>query len=336
MLPDGTEAALFVLRSSRIEARITCYGGRLVSLRAPDRAGRFAEVIVGPRSLGGFLAPNPHFGGVVGRYANRIAGGVLSLDGQVHRLSRNEGANTLHGGIEGFDRKLWEARVEGDALILSRVSPHGEEGFPGTLSVTVTYAVSEGDLRITYDAVTDRSTVVNLTHHAYFNLAGPRSRDVLDHRLTIWADAFTPVDVESIPTGEIRSVEGTPFDFRTPRSIGERIGDSDPQLRVGGGYDQNFVLGGVTDAPRLVARAVDPDSGRVLEVRTTAPGLQLYTGNHLGPSIRARGAARRTHGGFCLETQHFPDAPHHPAFPSTVLRPGERWRSETVYRLSTC
>ena len=335
-LPDGTPVLLYVLKSPLLEARITSYGGRIVSLRVPDRAGRVTDVIVGPDTLEGFLAGNPHFGGIVGRYANRIARGELPLDGRIYTLPRNNGGNTLHGGARSYDDVLWNAQVRGDSLVLTHTSPDGDQGFPGSLHMVVTYTVSGGALRIDYEATTDSPTVVNLTNHAYFNLAGEAASDILGHELTVFAEAFTPVDAGLIPTGELRAVADTPLDFRQPHRIGERINADDEQMRRGSGYDHNFVLrGGVTDAPRLAARAVDPVSGRVLEVLTTEPGLQLYTANFLGPSDKVRGGAGGVkNGALCLETQHFPDSPHHAPFPSTVLRPGQTFRSTTTYRFA--
>jgi aldose 1-epimerase len=309
-------------------------------LKAPDRTGRSAEVTLGFDDLEAYLKRS-FFGSLVGRYGNRIGGGRFTLDGTVYTLPRNNGPNTLHGGPRGFDKVLWAGREipgpGGPAVELTYVSPDGEQGFPGTLRTRVVYSLDEeGALRIEYEAVTDKPTVVNLTNHAYFNLAGPGEGDILGHELFIDADRFTAVGPGLIPTGELRRVEGTPFDFRRPTAIGARIDAKDAQLELGGGYDHTFVLNGEAGTLRLVARVLEPRSGRVLEVLTTEPGVQLYTGNFLDGSVVGRGGrAYGRRSGFCLETQHYPDSPNQPSFPSTVLRPGETYRSTTVYRLTT-
>jgi len=314
----------------------------VVSLETPDRRGRLGDVVLGHDDLAGYLAGNrAYFGAVVGRYANRIARGELPLEGAVHALARNDGPNHLHGGRRGFDKVAWEARpVPGPdevALELRYRSPDGEEGYPGNLAVTVTYALTDAD-ELVFEAVatTDRPTVCNLAHHSYFHLDRPARPDVLGHLLWIDADRFTPVGEGLIPTGELRSVEGTPLDFRRPAAIGGRLPSAHEQLERAGGYDHNWVLNRTGGGLFRAARVVGPESGRVLEVLTTEPGLQFYSGNFLDGTVAGKGGERYPrHGGLCLETQHYPDSPHQPAFPSAVLRPGETYRTRTVYRFST-
>ncbi|WP_369197225.1 aldose epimerase family protein [Streptomyces djakartensis] len=313
-LPDTTEVHRWTLERADVRVRVLTYGGIVQSVEVPDRDGRAGDVVLGFGDLDGYLAhPEPCLGALVGRYANRIAGGRFVLDGRTYALEPNNGPNSLHGGARGFDKRVWDAEADGrHGVRLSRVSPHGEEGFPGRLDVSATYTLDgSGALRIAYEAVTDAPTVVNLTNHSYFNLAG--SGHAGGHELRLAASRYTPVDAELIPAGSPAEVTGTRFDFRAGR-------------RTGTGYDHNFVLDkGVTDAPVEAAELYDPVSGRVLTVATTEPGLQLYTGDHLaGPFAPGDGVA--------LETQHFPDSPNRPEFPSTVLRPGEVFRSETVYR----
>lgn len=339
--PDGQGVDIYTLTNANgMEARIMTYGATLVSLKAPGRNGALDDVVLGFDSLDGYLKDQPYFGAIVGRYANRIAKGRFTLNGVEYKLATNDGPNHLHGGLKGFDKQVWKARdvstAEAPRLELTYLSRDGEEGYPGNLSVTVVYTLTDAnELRIDYSATTDKDTVVNLTNHSYFNLAGAGSGDVLGHVLTLYADRFTPTDKTLIPTGELRSVEGTPFDFRKPAAIGARIDADDEQLRTGAGYDHNFVLASGGAALALAARVLEPGSGRVMEVLTTEPGIQLYTGNYLDGSLRGKGG--RVYGkrfGFCLETQHFPDSPNKPAFPSTVLRPGEKLQSATVYRFS--
>jgi aldose 1-epimerase len=338
---SGEAVELFTLaRAGAPTVRITNWGGYLVSIVAPDRAGRTADVTLGHPDLAGYLSDRSSMGCLVGRYANRIAKAAFTLDGKRYALSANNGPNSLHGGPTGFCRRLWAAKVvtgeDGDALELRYVSRDGEEGYPGTLTATVVYSLREdGGLVIDYTATTDAPTVVNLTNHAYFNLAGEGEVTILDHELQLEAEAFTPVDATLIPTGELRPVEGTPFDFRKPVAIGARIDAADEQIRFGRGYDHNFVLRGAAGTLRLAARVVEKKSGRVLEVLTTEPGVQLYTGNFLDGQITGKsGKPYVRRGAFCLETQHYPDSPNQPAFPSTVLRPGQTYRQTTVYRLS--
>ena len=337
-LDDGRRVARFTLdTASGLRAQILSYGGALVSLAVPDRAGRVADVVLGFDDLAGYAGGRGYLGALIGRYANRIAGARFTLDGTEYRVTANEGNNQLHGGRAGLDRAVWRtaarATPDGPALDLDHVSPDGEDGYPGNLSVRATYTLGADALRIDYTATTDRDTVVNLTSHAYWNLAGHAAGSILDHRLEIDADRFAVVGPGQIPTGELREVGGTPFDFRSSMAIGARIGDADDQLRLGGGYDHSFELTGPPDALRRVARVVEPRSGRVLEVLTTEPAVQFYSGNHLDGMRGKAGAAYHPRTGFCLETQHHPDSPNRPAFPSTVLRAGARYRSTTVYRL---
>jgi aldose 1-epimerase len=333
---DGESVELYTLTNQKnSEARITTYGGILVSLKVPDRAGALGDVVAGFDSLQGYLTPAPYFGAIIGRYGNRIAGARFSLNGVGYTLARNNGENHLHGGIRGFDKRVWTAKIlSPQSLELTYTSRDGEEGYPGNLSVAVTYTLTDtNDLRIEYSATTDKETIVNLTHHSYFNLAG--DGDVLAHEAVINADRFTPVDQGLIPTGELRSVAGTPFDFRGPKAIGERIEQKDEQLIFGGGYDHNWVLNRSGSGLESAAKVRDPKSGRVMEVLTTEPGLQFYTGNFLDGSLQGKGRVYTRRSAFCMETQHFPDSPNKPGFPSTVLKPGTRYETATVYRFST-
>ena len=319
--------------------RLLTFGCIIASLEVPDRQGRLANVVLGLDSLDGYAHRSPHFGAIAGRFANRIARGRFVLDGTEHRLEVNSGPNALHGGRRGFDKVVWQAEAgSGEAMILRYRSVDGEEGYPGNLEVEVTYSLgAENELRIDYAATTDKPTIVNLTNHSYFNLAGEGSGDVLDHLVSIEADHFTPTDATQIPTGEIRAVRGTPFDFTRPTRIRDRIRAADEQLLIGRGYDCNWVLRPPAGGPlRPAARAFEPKSGRVLEVLTDAPGLQFYTGNGLNGSLLGpSGRAYRQGDGFCFETQRFPDAPNQPSFPSAVLRPGERFITSTILRFST-
>jgi aldose 1-epimerase len=354
--PEGDSITLFTLTSgSGLTVRVADWGGIVTQVLVPDRDGRLADVVLGHDSLAAYVAGTPYFGAIVGRYANRIAEGRFALDGRTYRLATNNGVNHLHGGIRGFDKRHWDALVVRSgpvpggtldvpgagraSVVLSRTSEDGEEGYPGRLEAELAITLTSGDeVRFDYEATADAPTVVNLTHHGYWNLAGHDSGDILGHELDVRADRFTPVDAGLIPTGELRSVEGTPFDFRDPTPIGLRIGADDEQLRRGGGYDHNFVLDDWTGdrTLRLAARLRDPGSGRTMEVLTTEPGIQLYSGNFLDGSDVGKGGAVYGHrSGLCLETQHFPDSPNRSAFPSTVLRPGETYRSTTVYRFRT-
>jgi aldose 1-epimerase len=321
-----------------MRVRILDLGAIIASLEVPDRDGRLANVVLGLDSVSGYLHRSPHFGAIAGRYANRIAGGRFILDGVEHRLETNAGPNTLHGGSHGFDKVVWQAAVEDGALVLRHLSPDGDQGFPGNLAVEVRYGLGvTNELRIDYLATTDKPTVVNLTNHSYFNLAGEGSGDALDHIVTIEADSFTPTDPTQIPIGEIRAVRGTPFDFTRPTPIGERIRAADDQLLISRGYDHNWVLRAPAgEALRPAARAYDPASGRILEVLTDAPGVQFYSANGLdGRLVGPSGRAYRQGDAFCFETQQFPDAPNQPGFPPTVLRPGERFSSTTIFRFSS-
>lgn len=335
----GEPAELYTFKNANgAEAAITNYGGRVVSLKVPDRAGTIGDVVLGFDSLDGYLSPNPYFGAIVGRYGNRIAKGRFTLNGAVYKLAQNNGENHLHGGIKGFDKAVWKIRAaDARSLELNYLSRDGEEGYPGNLDTTVKYTWTDhNELRIEYSATTDKDTVVNLTNHSYFNLAGQGQGDILGHQVTINADRFTPVDQGLIPAGELRGFAGSPFDFRQPHAIGERIGAADEQLTFGKGYDHNFVLNGAAGTLRVVARVTEPGSGRVMEVLTTQPGMQFYTGNFLDGTLRGKGGKVYRHRyGFCMETQHFPDSPNHPNFPSVVLKPGERYQTTTVYRFST-
>lgn len=340
-LPAGEAISLFTLRNaSGVEASVTNYGGRLVTLQTPDRAGRSEDIVLGFDSLDGYLGPNPYFGALVGRFANRIANGKFELDGQTYTLLQNNGSNALHGGARGFDKVAWKAAVissnGNSALELRYLSEDGEEGYPGNLEVTTTYTLSEDStLRIDYSASTDRATVLNLTNHSYFNLAGHAQGNILDQRVVLNADRFTPVAASLIPTGDLRSVAGTPFDFRQSTAIGARIDANDEQIAFGGGYDHNFVLNRSGNGLSLAARVYDPHSGRIMEVLTTQPGMQFYTGNHIRGQIRGKGGvAYGARAGFCCETQHFPDSPNQPQFPSSVLQSGERYRQTTAFRFS--
>jgi aldose 1-epimerase len=340
--PEGKAAELYVLTNKNgMEVSITNYGGTVTSIKVPDRGGKIGDVVLGYDTLEGYVADKVYFGVIVGRYCNRIGHAEFSIDGTKYTLAKNNGDNTLHGGIKGFNKALWEAKdvsKDGEpALELKYTSKDGEEGFPGNLTTTVMYTLTnKNELKIDYSATTDKKTVVNLTNHSYFNLAGPGSGDVLKTVLRIEADKFTPVDSGLIPTGELKSVQATPFDFRKATEIGARIDAEDEQLKLGKGYDHNFVL--VKNKPNgltLAARAEEPTTGRVLEVWTTEPGVQLYTGNFLDGSIHGKGGvayAQRT--AFCLETQHFPDSPNHPGFPTTLLSPGQRYHTTTIYKFS--
>ncbi len=335
-LPDGTAVEAFTLSNgSGIEARIMTYGATLISLRLPDRNGDFEDVALGFETLGGYLGENPYFGCTVGRYANRIGRAKFSLGGVEYTLARNDGENHLHGGLKGFDKVVWAAEpfTETDAVGVrfTYLSADMEEGYPGNLSCAVTYRLTgEDELRIDYEAATDKATPVNLTNHTYWNLAGQGKGDILGHVLQIEADKYTPVDAGLIPTGEISDVPGTPLDFTTPHPIGERI------ARIEGGYDHNFVLRRAGGSPGLAALVYEPESGRVLEILTDQPGIQFYSGNFLDGTIKGKGESLYgKHAGFCLETQHFPDSPNKPGFPPTILEPGKTYRTATVHRFFT-
>jgi aldose 1-epimerase len=339
---DGTPVDLYTLSNDNgITCTITNYGGIIVSLVVPDRDGTPADIVLGFDTLEEYLDHSPFFGCIVGRYGNRIAQAKFTLEDVEYTLAQNDGENSLHGGARGFDKVVWQAEpfeAEGKvSLKLTYTSPDGEEGYPGSLSTTVLYTLTNTDkCKIHYTATTDKTTVVNLTNHTYFNLAGAGTGTILDHELTINADRFTPVDDTLIPTGELRSVEGTPLDFRQSTVIGARIQDDDEQLRLGGGYDHNWVVNGEAGTKRLAARVYEAATGRVLEVYTTEPGVQFYCGNFLPKSLPGKGGQTYVwRGGLCLETQHYPDSPNQPSFPSTTLQPGETYDTTTVLRFST-
>jgi len=333
---DGTPVDLYSLADGKVEARIMTYGGILVSLRTPDRNGKLDDVVLGCDSVEKYVAQTAHFGGIIGRYANRIAHGSFQLDGHTYSIPKNDGDNSLHGGIRGFDEVVWEAKEIADGVELTYVSKDGDQGFPGTLTTTVRYTLSGSTLRIEYSATTDKDTVLNLTNHSYFNLAGQGKGDILGHVLKIDASRMTPVDANLIPTGELKAVEGTPFDFRTPHTIGERINADDVQLRLAKGYDHNFVLDHPQGQLAEAAEVYEPTTGRILRVLTTEPGLQFYTGNFLDGSITGKeGRVYNRRFAFCLETQHFPDSPNHAGFPSTELKPGQKFHSVTEFQFST-
>jgi aldose 1-epimerase len=337
---DGKEVFLYTLKNrSGIEARIMNYGGIVVSLRVPDGTNTLNDIVLGYDTLADYLKESPYFGALIGRYGNRIKEGKFTLNGQEYALATNNGRNHLHGGVRGFDKVVWDAHEvqtkEGPSLELTYLSNDGEEGYPGNLHVKAVYTLTDAnELTIDFKATTDKPTVVNLTHHSYFNLAGATARStILDHELMIDADRFTPVDSGLIPTGELRNVSGTPMDFRTPMAIGARIGADDVQLHLAGGYDQNWVLNRHAEGLILAARVTEKTSGRILEVYTTEPGVQFYSGNFLNGTLVGKGGRRYEHRfGFCLEPQHFPDSPNKPQFPSTVLNPGQTYSSRIVYK----
>ncbi len=338
---DGQAVDLYTLtNTSGVEVAISNYGGIIVSLKAPDHNGKLADVVLGFDTLDGYLRQHPYFGATIGRYANRIHRGRVVLDGVEYRLTRNENENHLHGGLRGFDKVLWNAatasRGKEPALMLQYLSKDGEEGYPGNLNVTVTFTLTEAnELKIEYRATTDKPTIVNLTNHSYFNLAGAGNGDVLGHRMTIDADRIAPVVKGHIPTGEFRSVRGTPFDFTKPFAIGQRIDADDELLKLSAGYGINYVFNKPIGKLARAARVVEPASGRVMEIFTTEPALQLYTANRLDGSIVGKGGkAYKCRYGLCLEPQHLPDSPNQPKFPSTVLRPGQRFHSTTIYKFS--
>lgn len=338
-LENGREIDIYSLTNSRgSEVRIMTYGGAVVSLKVPDKSGAIADVVLGFDTIGDYERHSPYFGAIVGRYANRISKGKFEIGGKTYELACNNGENHLHGGFDGFNRVVWTAEAamspEGPILELAYLSKDGEEGYPGDLQVRIAYTLTDKDeLQIVYSAVTDQATIVNLSNHSYFNLAGAGNGTILDHRLMIKGGAFLPTDAGSIPTGEIRPVGGTAFDFREPTAIGSRIGQDDQQLEFGRGYDHNWILdkgnGGLTAA----ATVHEPRSGRLMTVLTTEPGLQFYSGNFLDGVVSGKGGKSYPHrSGLCLEAQHFPDSPNRPEFPTTILRPGETYSQTTIYR----
>jgi aldose 1-epimerase len=335
--PDGNQIDLYTLMNTNgLRARIMNYGAILVSLEVPDRDGNLADITLGFDKLDGYLGEHPYFGAIVGRYANRIGKAAFKLDGVEYKLAANNDVNHLHGGIKGFDKVVWRLEdlgVEADGAMvkLSYISEDGEEGYPGNLACSVTYTLTEDDkLEIGYDAETDKKTVINLTNHSYFNLAGQGTGDILGHEMMLNADKYTVVDAGLIPTGENRNVKDTPMDFTAPMTIGSRIG------QVEGGYDHNYVLNSGGDTLALAAKVHEPTSGRIMEIHTTQPGVQFYTGNFLDGSVTGKaGKVYQKNYGFCLETQHFPDSPNKPDFPSVVLHPGQKYATETVLRFYT-
>jgi aldose 1-epimerase len=338
--PDGKKVEIYTLHNTNgVEARICTYGGIVVSFKAPDRNGKMGDVVLGYDNLDGYLTNSPYFGALIGRYGNRIAKGKFTLDNVNYTLATNNAPNSLHGGLKGFDKRVWRAKVikgdDGGALELTYLSKDGEEGYPGNLKVKAVYTLMpDNGLRVEFTATTDKDTVINLTQHSYFNLAG--GGDVLGHKVFIDADKFTPVDETLIPTGELRSVEGTPFDFRQPTAIGERIQQDDRQLKFGKGYDHNFVLNHPKGRLDVIAQVAEPVSGRVLEVLSTEPALQFYTGNFLDGTITGKGGqVYNFRNAFVMEPQHYPNSPNQPDFPSTALRPGQVYHNTIIFRLST-
>jgi aldose 1-epimerase len=341
VLANAQKIDLYTLKNRNgMEVKIINFGGTVVSVKVPDRNGKLSDVVLGFTDPMDYLKPHPSFGSAIGRFGNRIAKGRFTLNGVEYKLAINNGENHLHGGIKGFDDVFWTAEemttAAGPALRMTYLSKDGEEGYPGNLQVTMVYTVTQkNELKIDYTATTDKDTVVNLTHHSYFNLAGEGNGDILKHRLKLNAARFTPTDAGSIPTGELRSVKGTPFDFLTPHAIGERINQDDEQLKFGGGYDHNFVINGRMGVLRQAAVVTEPSTGRVMEVWTTEPGVQLYTGNFLDGTLTGKsGKAYQRRTGFCLETQHYPDSPNKPNFPTTTLKKGATFKSTTIYRFS--
>ncbi|MCM2129465.1 aldose epimerase family protein [Larsenimonas rhizosphaerae] len=349
-LPDGRRVDLYrIVNGNGVEMEVTNYGGIITSLKTPDAQGRLDDIVLGFGSLDGYLSDayrqsNPYFGALIGRYGNRIAGGTFELNGKTYDLAKNDGPNHLHGGDKGFNRVLWNATPfendSGSGLVLTYTSADGEEGYPGKLDVEVTYTLTDNnELAIDYKATTTRATPVNLTQHSYFNLGGEGSGDILDHQVMINADEFTPINETLIPTGEIKSVKGTPFDFTKATAIGEQINDDNQQLVRARGYDHNFVIdraSATDDTLVLAARVSDPESGRVMEVATTEPGIQFYSGNFLDGTLTGKGGNAYGHrSGLALETQHYPDSPNQADFPSTILKPGDTYQSRTVYTFST-
>lgn len=338
-LPDGQTADYFTLRNKNgMEVKITNYGGIITHWTTPDKNGVFEDIVLGYDTLGGYLKSSPYFGALVGRYGNRIGKAQFTLDGKTYTLAANNGPNSLHGGLKGFDKVIWKAEtLDGEnALKLTYVSKDGEEGFPGTLSTQVIYRLTDDNaLEIEYTATTDKPTVVNLTNHTYFNLTGGKS-DVLSHQISINADRFVPVDATLIPTGTLSDVKGTVFDFTQPKAISAGINDpKDEQIKLGGGYDHCWVVNGAADSLRLAATAYEPTTGRFMEVFTTEPAVQFYTGNFLNGGITGKNnVVYNKRFGFCFETEHYPDSPNQPSFPSVVLRPGETYTTKTIYKFS--
>ncbi len=338
---DGRPVNLFTLTNANgVEVDAMNYGGIIVSIRVPDRKGEFADIVLGHENLDGYVPNPPYIGAIVGRYANRIANGTFTLDGKTYTLPKNDGPNTLHGGIDKtFNKVVWEGEaLKGKTgVAFTYLSKDGDDGFPGNVKVKVTYTLTDqNELVIDYEATSDKATPINLSQHSYFNLSGEGNGDILNHELTLNADRFTPVDKNLIPTGELRPVKGTPLDFTTSTRVGARIDDGYDQMVLAHGYDHNWVINRKGDGLTLAARVYEPSTGRVMEVSTTQPGVQFYTGNFLDGTVTGKhGHVYKRRYGLCLETQHFPDSPNHPDFPSTILRPGETFKSETVFKFST-
>jgi len=334
---DGQPVDLYTLQDGKITVKILTYGGIVQSIEAPDRNGKTANIVLGFDGLDGYVQTGnkPYMGAIIGRYANRIAGGTFQLNGKTYHVPKNDGDNALHGGINGFNKKVWTSTETENGVELKYVSKDGEEGFPGNLTTTVRYTLKGNELRIDYTATSDADTVLNLTNHSYFNLKGQGNGDILGHAMKINAHRYTPVDKNLIPTGELAPVAGTPFDFLEPTAIGARIDADNEQLKLARGYDQNWVLEGDGKKVIVAAEAYEPTTGRVLEVLTDQPGIQFYTGNFLDGSVTGTdGKVYKKRYAFCLETQHYPDSPNHPEFPTTELKPGQTFRSTTVYRFS--
>ena len=336
-MPDGTKVEIYTLEEGALKARIMTYGARLVSLEVPDRSGKVADIVLGYDNLAGYTADaKSYFGSIVGRYGNRIAHATFSLDGKPYQLPANDGVNTLHGGILGFDKLVWQGHEIPHGVELTLVSKDGDQGFPGTLTARVRYTLEAHALKIEYFATTDKDTVLNLTNHSYFNLAGEGQGDILKHLVMIPADRYTPVDSGLIPTGELAPVAGTPLDFHKATAIGARIDDNNEQLKLGRGYDHNYVLNEKMGTLQEAARVTEPTTGRVLTVETTQPGVQFYSGNFLDGTLHGKqGHVYALRTGFCLETQHFPDSPNHPKFPTSELKPGQTYHEVTVFKFST-
>ncbi|HEY0654161.1 MAG TPA: aldose epimerase family protein [Chryseosolibacter sp.] len=341
-LPDGKEVRLFTLKNANgMTMKVMNYGGVITSLTAPDKDGKFEDVVLGYDSLNGYLQKSPYFGALIGRYGNRIGKGKFSLDGKDYQLAQNNNGNALHGGPNGFDKRFWNIEeypvTNGAALKLTYTSPDMEEGYPGTLNSQVIYHLTDNnELKIYYEATTDKPTVVNLTQHTYFNLSGNTKSDILQHELFLDADKFVPVDKTLIPTGELKDVSETPFDFKTPTAIGSRIDKKDAQLEAGLGYDHCWVLNTNGDTSKVAATLHDPASGRVMSVKTSEPGIQFYSGNFLDGTITGKyNTVYQKRYGLCLETEHFPDSPNKKNFPSVLLKPGETYRTQTIYTFST-
>jgi aldose 1-epimerase len=337
-MPDGRPIDVITFHNGHgVEVRVMTYGGIILSIRTPDRAGQIDDIVLGHDDAAGYFSNGTYFGVIVGRYANRIAKGKFTLDGKTYTLATNNGVNHLHGGKKGWDQALWAAepfqRADGVGVVLTLTSPDGDEGYPGAVHAKVTYTLTDkNELAIDYEAKTDKATIINMTQHSYFNLAGSKAADILGHKLEINADTYTPVDDTLIPTGRLAAVAGTPFDFRTVTAIGERINQDDEQLKRGKGYDHNWVLNRTAPGLSAAAHVEEPITGRTLDVKTTEPGIQFYSGNFLDGTVAGKGGTPYGHrAGFCLETQHFPDSPNHANFPSTTLRPGETYTSHTVF-----